>query len=41
MFEKSTLRYVAGTDAKQMYAQRIAVGEEAFRQGIEEAFYKK
>ncbi|WP_366185909.1 SDR family oxidoreductase [Flavobacterium ovatum] len=38
---KSTLRYVAGTDAKQMYAQRIAVGEEAFRQGIEQVFYKK
>ena len=38
---KSTLRYVAGTDAKAMYAQRNEVGEEAFRQGIEQLFYSK
>ena len=35
---KSTLRYVAGEDAKAMYAQRTAVGEEAFRAGIREMF---
>ncbi|SEA52144.1 NADP-dependent 3-hydroxy acid dehydrogenase YdfG [Flavobacterium gillisiae] len=38
---KSTLRYVAGNDAKAMYAQRNEVGDEAFRQGIENVFYKK
>ncbi|MCW2118245.1 SDR family oxidoreductase [Flavobacterium sp. 7A] len=38
---KSTLRYVAGADAKAMYAQRNEVGDEAFRQGIENVFYKK
>lgn len=38
---KSTLRYVAGNDAKAMYAQRNEVGDEAFRQGIEQVFYKK
>lgn len=31
---KDTLRYVCGEDAKSMYAQRLAVGDEAFRQGI-------
>ncbi|MFC6268146.1 SDR family oxidoreductase [Frigoriflavimonas asaccharolytica] len=38
---KSTLRYVAGADAKAMYAQRLEVGEEVFRQGIEHTFYSK
>jgi NAD(P)-dependent dehydrogenase (short-subunit alcohol dehydrogenase family) len=38
---KSTLRYVAGNDAKQMYAQRIAVGEKVFRKEIEQVFYHK
>lgn len=38
---KSTLRYVAGADAKEMYAQRNEVGEEIFRQGIEQTFYSK
>jgi NAD(P)-dependent dehydrogenase (short-subunit alcohol dehydrogenase family) len=38
---KSTLRYVAGADAKAMYAQRNQVGDEAFRQGIEQVFYSK
>lgn len=38
---KSTLRYVAGADAKAMYAQRLDVGEEVFRQGIEDIFYSK
>lgn len=36
---KDTLRYVAGNDAKEMYAQRNQVGEEVFRQGIEKLFY--
>lgn len=35
---KSTLRYVAGEDAKAMYQQRLAVGDEAFRHGIKENF---
>ena len=29
-----TLRYVCGEDAKGLYAQRLAVGDEAFRKGI-------
>jgi NAD(P)-dependent dehydrogenase (short-subunit alcohol dehydrogenase family) len=35
---KSTLRYVAGEDAKAMYAQRKEVGDEAFRAGIRDLF---
>ena len=35
---KSTLRYVAGEDAKAMYAQRNEVGDEAFRAGIRDMF---
>ncbi len=35
---KSQLRYVAGVDAKATYAQRLAVGDEAFRKGIAEIF---
>ncbi len=31
---KHELRYVAGNDAKTMYAQRLAVGAEAFRKGV-------
>ncbi|QJD80351.1 SDR family oxidoreductase [Spirosoma rhododendri] len=30
----NTLRYVCGDDAKVLYAQRLAVGDEAFREGI-------
>ena len=37
---KKQLRYVAGTDAKALYAQRLQVGDEAFRQGITDAFLK-
>lgn len=37
---KNQLRYVAGEDAKAMYAQRLQVGDEAFRQGIDNAFFK-
>jgi len=35
---KDKLRYVAGEDAKAFYAQRLQVGEEAFRKQIEETF---
>lgn len=35
---KSKLRYVAGEDAKAMYAQRKEVGDEAFRAGIKALF---
>ena len=31
---KDTLRYVCGEDAKNLYAQRLAGGDEAFRAGI-------
>jgi len=30
----NTLRYVCGDDAKELYAQRLAKGDEAFRDGI-------
>ncbi|GAB4048736.1 SDR family oxidoreductase [Spirosoma litoris] len=33
---KHTLRYVCGEDAKTLYAQRLAVGDEAFREGIKQ-----
>jgi NAD(P)-dependent dehydrogenase (short-subunit alcohol dehydrogenase family) len=35
---KDTLRYVAGEDAKAHYAQRLKLGDEAFRKQIEQAF---
>ncbi len=35
---KEQLRYVAGVDAKATYAQRLAVGDEAFRKGIAQVF---
>jgi len=35
---KNQLRYVAGEDAKQMYAQRLEVGEEAYRKGVKQTF---
>ena len=43
VFDASTdgqnkLRYVAGEDAKAMYAQRNEVGDEAFRAGIQKMF---
>lgn len=37
---KHQLRYVAGADAKAAYAQRLQVGDEAFRQAIQERFLK-
>lgn len=36
---KAQLRYVAGEDAKALYAQRQAVGAEAFREAIDKAFF--
>ncbi|SFC01478.1 SDR family oxidoreductase [Spirosoma endophyticum] len=33
---KDTLRYVCGEDAKAMYAQRLAAGDEAFRKSIKQ-----
>lgn len=38
---KSNLRYVAGEDAKGLYAQRLQLGDEAFRTQIEQAFLGK
>jgi NAD(P)-dependent dehydrogenase (short-subunit alcohol dehydrogenase family) len=35
---KEQLRYVAGEDARALYAQRLAVGDEAFRKAIRERF---
>lgn len=35
---KNKLRYVAGEDAKAMYAQRQEVGDEVFRVGVKEQF---
>ena len=35
---KENLRYVAGNDAKALYAQRLTVGDEAFREGIRASF---
>jgi NAD(P)-dependent dehydrogenase (short-subunit alcohol dehydrogenase family) len=34
----NTLRYVCGEDAKTWYAQRLAVGDEAFREGLKQMF---
>jgi NAD(P)-dependent dehydrogenase (short-subunit alcohol dehydrogenase family) len=36
---KDQLRYVAGEDAKALYAQRLAAGAEAFRQGLGRMFF--
>ncbi len=35
---RDTLRYVAGADAKALYAQRLEAGDEQFRKGIGHAF---
>lgn len=35
---KDQLRYLAGADAKALYAQRLSVGDEAFRKGIAATF---
>lgn len=36
--QKDQLRYQAGADAVASYAQRLAVGPEAFRQGVAAQF---
>lgn len=36
---KDQLRYVAGEDARALYAQRKAVGDEAFRKAIDQLFF--
>ncbi|MFT5765821.1 MAG: NAD(P)-dependent dehydrogenase (short-subunit alcohol dehydrogenase family) [Saprospiraceae bacterium] len=36
--DKEKLRYLAGQDAAAMYAQRLEVGDEAFRKGINQMF---
>jgi NAD(P)-dependent dehydrogenase (short-subunit alcohol dehydrogenase family) len=36
---KDQLRYVAGDDAKASYAQRKAVGDEAFRKAVDKLFF--
>jgi len=36
---KDQLRYVAGADAKAMYAMRLQVGDEAFRNAIAQQFF--
>ncbi len=35
---KNQLRYVAGADAKAMYAERLEIGDEKFRRGIDQLF---
>ncbi|WP_307525477.1 hypothetical protein [Pedobacter sp. W3I1] len=35
---KNKLRYVAGEDAKALYAQRLAQGDEAFRADFAKVF---
>ena len=37
---KDQLRYVAGADAKALYAQRLQAGDEAFRKNMEASFFK-
>ena len=36
---KEQLRYVAGADAKAMYAMRLELGDEAFRKAIAQQFF--
>jgi len=36
---KDQLRYIAGADAKAMYAMRVQLGEEAFRKAIAQQFF--
>lgn len=38
---KDTLRYVAGADAREMYAQRTTLGDEAYRRGVAQVFMGK
>jgi len=36
---KDQLRYVAGADAKAMYAMRLQLGDEAFRKAMAQQFF--
>lgn len=36
---KEQLRYVAGDDAKAMYAMRLQLGDEAFRKALDQQFF--
>ena len=36
---KDQLRYIAGADAKAIYAMRLQLGEEAFRQAMAQQFF--
>jgi NAD(P)-dependent dehydrogenase (short-subunit alcohol dehydrogenase family) len=36
---KRVLRYLAGQDAKAIYAQRLAAGDEVFREGLRQRFF--
>ena len=36
---KDRLRYVASADAQAMYAQRLQVGDETFRKGVDQMFF--
>ncbi|MBP1616393.1 MAG: short-chain dehydrogenase/reductase [Bacteroidetes bacterium] len=38
---KTQLRYVAGEDAKSLYAQRLALGDEAFRSQLGKQFFSE
>jgi hypothetical protein len=36
---KDQLRYIAGADAKEIYAMRMRLGDEAFRKAIAQQFF--
>jgi hypothetical protein len=36
---KEQLRYIAGADAKEIYAMRLQLGEEAFRKAMAQQFF--
>jgi len=36
---KDQLRYIAGSDAKAMYAIRLQLGDEAFRKAMAQQFF--
>jgi hypothetical protein len=36
---KDQIRYIAGADAKAMYAMRLQLGDEAFRKAIAQQFF--
>ena len=36
---KDQLRYIAGADAKEIYAMRMQLGDEAFRKAMAQQFF--